>query len=131
MAIGRTPVARGSRVPPWPTLRAWVMRRTRLTASVEVMPAGLSRHSQPWIGRPLGRAIAVLAVRSDGGPLLREQRLDARRLGERGIGAKLQVRRVLEPQAARELAAQERRRPAQRFQALGTELAAQLGDEHH
>jgi hypothetical protein len=46
-ASGSTPVASGSNVPPWPTLRARVIRRARLTASVEVIPWGLSRHNQP------------------------------------------------------------------------------------
>src|SRR5262245_59636941 len=59
-AIGRMPVAMGSRVPPWPTFAASSARFTRATAVAEVSPAGLSRAIQPWIGRPLLLAIATL-----------------------------------------------------------------------
>ncbi len=51
-AIGSTPLASGSSVPPWPTLvlgsPAWRrMRLTALTAVVEPRPTGLSRMIQP------------------------------------------------------------------------------------
>ena len=64
MAIGRTPVASGSSVPPWPTFCAWVRRLTTLTTWVEVMPAPLSITSQPLIGRPvaLRRPIGVVLL---------------------------------------------------------------------
>src|SRR4249920_3816508 len=45
--MGSSPVARGSRVPPWPAFAAWNTRRTAPTAWVEVMPTGLSRMTQP------------------------------------------------------------------------------------
>src|SRR3990170_7265727 len=62
-AIGSTPVASGSRVPPCPALAASRARRTAVTARVDVMPSGLSRMSQPWTGRPRRlRAIAIAAV---------------------------------------------------------------------
>src|SRR5438132_14200836 len=52
-AIGRTPLASGSSVPPWPTFvfgspASRRMRLTALTAVVEPSPAGLSRMIQPW-----------------------------------------------------------------------------------
>src|SRR5688500_12509380 len=52
-AIGSTPEAKGSSVPPWPTLVLCspASRRARLTADthwVEPMPTGLSRMIQPW-----------------------------------------------------------------------------------
>ena len=52
-AIGSTPLANGSSVPPWPTLvfgsPAWRrIRLTALTAVVEPSPTGLSRMIQPW-----------------------------------------------------------------------------------
>src|SRR5687768_13684588 len=43
----RTPVARGSRVPAWPTLRVPQSRRARPTTSWLVQPAGLSTTSRP------------------------------------------------------------------------------------
>src|SRR4051794_11983270 len=42
-----TPVAIGSRVPAWPTLRVPASRRTRATTSWEVIPAGLSTTASP------------------------------------------------------------------------------------
>src|SRR4051812_44177366 len=52
-AIGRTPLASGSSVPPWPTLvfgspASRSRRLTALTAVVEPRPVGLSRMIQPW-----------------------------------------------------------------------------------
>src|SRR5438045_3326491 len=52
-AIGRTPLASGSSVPPWPTLvlgspASRSSRLTALTAGVEPRPTGLSRMIQPW-----------------------------------------------------------------------------------
>src|SRR5690348_8651132 len=58
--MGSRPVARGSRVPPWPALAAWNRRRTAPTAWVEVMPAGLSRTSQPSTFSP--RRLAATAL---------------------------------------------------------------------
>src|SRR5258708_14470877 len=45
--IGRTPVARGSRVPAWPTRWAPVSRRRRLTTAKEVSRAALSTLRTP------------------------------------------------------------------------------------
>src|SRR5713226_5456147 len=55
---GSTPVAKGSSVPRWPTARWCRMRRTRLTTSCEVRPAGLSITRTPFI--------AVLCYRGRG-----------------------------------------------------------------
>src|ERR1700730_6605488 len=64
-AMGSTPVASGSRVPPCPALAAPSRRRTALTAWLELMLKGLSRTSQPWIGRPRRlRAIVARLVGS-------------------------------------------------------------------
>src|SRR5476651_2532849 len=87
-AMGSRPVASGSRVPPWPALAALKTRRTSPTAAVEVMPAGLSRISQPSTRSPrrlrpitlvlwafiLGAGI-LLQIADDGGVL--QQPLDA------------------------------------------------------
>ena len=54
----RTPVAMGSSVPPWPTLRVWPRRRTRATTSWLVMPAGLSMTSRPGHGLSGRRAMS-------------------------------------------------------------------------
>src|SRR5260370_25833769 len=63
-AIGSTPVASGSSVPPCPAFSASSARRTAATARLEVMPGGLSRTSQPWPGTPPRlRAIAVGLLR--------------------------------------------------------------------
>src|SRR5215207_459930 len=61
-AIGRRPVASGSRVPACPAFVAEKSRRTRATAVAEVMPRGLSRISQPVtaIFTVIGSAFAVL-----------------------------------------------------------------------
>src|SRR6187397_963766 len=48
--IGRTPDARGSRVPAWPMRRVPVSRRMRPTMSWLVGPTGLSRLTTPSIG---------------------------------------------------------------------------------
>jgi hypothetical protein len=45
--ITSTPVASGSRVPPWPTRLIFSSRRTFDTTSCEVMPAGLSTTRTP------------------------------------------------------------------------------------
>src|SRR5271169_2890131 len=64
-AIGSTPVASGSSVPPWPAFAAPVIRRTRATASAEVRPISLSSTSQPCSGRPRGlRGIVSLTAAS-------------------------------------------------------------------
>src|SRR5438876_6590280 len=60
MTRGNTPVASGSSVPKCPTERCPKMRRTRLTTSCEVRPAGLSMTRTPFI--------AVLCYRGRGWP---------------------------------------------------------------
>src|SRR5206468_7860413 len=45
-----TPVAIGSRVPAWPTLRVPARRRTRATTSCDVIPPGLSTTTSPDAG---------------------------------------------------------------------------------
>src|SRR5262249_3452489 len=64
--MGSTRVASGSSVPAWPALRASNSRRAAPTACVDVMPAGLSSTSQPWMALPfLRRAIEDLRVRGN------------------------------------------------------------------
>src|SRR5258708_27603945 len=63
-ASGRTPVASGSRVPPWPILAALKTRRTAPTAAAEDRPAGLSSTSHPSTLSPL----RLLAIRNDVAP---------------------------------------------------------------
>ena len=50
-----TPVAIGSSVPAWPTLRVPSSRRTRPTTWCEVQPAGLSQMTRPDVSRPARR----------------------------------------------------------------------------
>ena len=57
-----TPVAIGSSVPAWPTLRVPASRRTRATTSCEVMPAGPCRR-RPDRGRPSGAVVLVVERR--------------------------------------------------------------------
>jgi hypothetical protein len=52
-ATASSPVAAGSSVPAWPAFCASSARRTVLTTSVEVRPAGLSITIQPETGCPL------------------------------------------------------------------------------
>src|SRR6516164_1901413 len=86
--MGRSPVASGSRVPPWPALAAWNRRRTAPTAWVEVMPAGLSRTSQPSTFSPRRLAAIGLVllgeIADDAGAT--QQHLDAVRLAEGPVG---------------------------------------------
>ena len=48
--IGNTPLAKGSMVPPWPTLRWPVSRLSLRRASMEVIPGGLKRFMNPFTG---------------------------------------------------------------------------------
>ena len=49
MAIGRTPDAKGSRVPPWPTFLIFKIFDTLVTANREEIPIGLSSITQPLV----------------------------------------------------------------------------------
>ena len=54
---GSTPAANGSRVPPWPTRRTPVRRRTMATTSWEVGPMGLPTTRMPSSSGPRRRAL--------------------------------------------------------------------------
>src|SRR5829696_2859967 len=90
----RTPVAIGSRVPAWPTLRIPSNRRTRPTTWCDVQPAGLSMTARPDVGASgnrlliaIGMLVRIFAPRIGGrgcllghpligGPGLRQKLLD-------------------------------------------------------
>src|SRR5258708_25827359 len=78
---GRTPVASGSRVPPWPILAALKTRRTAPTAAAEDRPAGLSSTTHPSTLSPL----RLLAIGNDVAPDrgIAQRLVDAARLTER------------------------------------------------
>src|SRR5260370_10817522 len=114
-AIGSTPVASGSSVPPCPAFSASSARRTAATARLEVMPGGLSRTSQPWSGTPRRlRAIAVGLLRRirlrlrqvalDFGPV--QQLVDADGMVEGGVEGEGEPRGEAQRHLARELCAQ-------------------------
>src|SRR6185503_1544880 len=105
--MGSTPVASGSRVPAWPALRASNSRRTALTACVDVMPAGLSSTSQPWIALPfLRRAMACSGLLQVLRHLRRAEYLvDAPCLVEGLVGREADVGCELEVYGMRNLAA--------------------------
>src|SRR6266852_5023005 len=138
-AIGSTPVASGSSVPPCPALAAPVMRLTAPTAWLEVRPSGLSRTTQPWIGRPPRlRPIAVLAVpvrlaavialarthdvALDIGAM--KQRVDAAGMVEGGIEHEAQRGHVTQIELARDQAAHEAGTALQSGEHLGHMRAA-------
>src|SRR5437763_6943155 len=119
-AIGSTPVASGSSVPPCPALAAPVIRRTAPTAWLELSPSGLSRMTQPWIGRPPRlRPIAVFVfarpvlatllgagdVALDVGAV--QQGLDTAGMIEGGVELEAQRRHVPQIKLARDQAAHE------------------------
>src|SRR5260370_12417724 len=92
--MGSRPVARGSRVPPWPALAASKKRRTAATAEVEVIPACLSRMSQPstfWPRRLRAIVAVFLQIANHGGIL--QQTFDAPDIVEGEIGGKSDRRR--------------------------------------
>src|SRR5580704_16438423 len=114
-AIGSTPVARGSSVPPCPAFSASSARRAAATARLDVMPKGLSRTSQPWSGTPRRlRAIAVgllprvrlppRQVALDLGPV--QQFVDAVGMIERRVEREGEAGREAQRHFARELTAQ-------------------------
>src|SRR6185437_12592863 len=138
-AIGRTPLASGSRVPAWPALAELSRRRTAITAAFEVIPTGLSRTSQPSIGSPrrlfaIGLADAVVRVVArrrqialDLGTV--QQLVDAARVIERGVEREGETRRVAQRHFAGELAAQIAGAARQPFDDLAGAAAAQRHDE--
>ena len=52
-------MAKGSSVPPWPTRRTPVRRRTRATTSWEVGPVGLATTRMPSMRGPSARRAAL------------------------------------------------------------------------
>src|SRR5690242_9164758 len=94
-AIGSTPLASGSSVPPWPTFvfgsPPWRrMRLTALTAVVEPSPTGLSRMIQPW--STVGALLAVEVLRD---LLAAQQAVYVRALVEAFVGDELELRGIL------------------------------------
>src|SRR4051794_21477307 len=129
MAIGSTPVASGSSVPPCPTFCAWVSRLTTLTTWVDVISGALSITSQPLIGRPLAlrRPICiVLPVRQRLLGVL-QQLADPRRIGERLIRDETQSGRILQVHLPGQPAAQVGCGLLQRLGHFVGELAPKLG----
>src|SRR6185437_16492119 len=112
-AIGSTPVASGSSVPPWPALAASSRRRTAPTAWLELMPEGLSSTSQPctgwpflfiFVGRLLARLPALLRlglgeVALDLRPV--QQLVDAAGMVEGGVECEGEARREAQRHLAR------------------------------
>src|SRR6185312_1295541 len=136
-AIGSTPVASGSSVPPWPAFSASSARRTAATARLEVMPNGLSRTSQPCSGTPRRlRAIAVRLIRRvcrgrrqialDLGPV--QQLVDAAGMIEGGVESEGQTGREAQRHLARELTAQIAGAARQPVDDLGGTAPAQRHD---
>src|SRR5918995_267923 len=118
-AIGRSPVASGSRVPACPALAAEKSLRTRATAVAEVMPRGLSRISQPFTATftVIGSAFAVLG----------EVAL-YRRIAEQLIDVSGIIERAIKPEAqfGHELHAQTRRDEASNIFAIAVEGGEKL-----
>src|SRR4029079_12507193 len=105
-AMGRRPVASGSRVPACPAFAAEKSLRTRATAVAEVMPRGLSRISQPFtaIFTVIGSAFAVLGEIA----LYRriaEQLIDVGGIVERAVKPEAQLGYELHAQTRRDEAA--------------------------
>src|SRR5690606_39105665 len=122
------PVASGSRVPPWPALRASKMRRTALTARVEVMPRGLSRMTQPWRSRPvflraMDACSASIRFRVGIGQIAGHARVMKQalhRVGiiEGGVQTKVHIRHEFQLDLAGQLAANEASGALQRLEYL-------------
>src|SRR5690348_16664006 len=144
--MGRTPLASGSRVPPWPTLvfgspASRRMRLTALTAVVEPSPTGLSRTIQPWSMSSSREAEAQLARFTFAQPL--EEMLSAQRdvavvaadfglsAGRDGValGIDAEVHRRLAPAFAHRLQLDQRIRERQERRRTGKELALEVGSE--
>src|SRR6266481_4806286 len=143
-AIGSTPVASGSSVPPCPALAAPVIRRTAPTAWLELSPSGLSRMTQPWMGRPprlrpiavfvVPGAVAMLAALLGAGDVALDvgavqERLDAAGMIEGGVELEAQRRHVAQIELARDQAAHEAGATLQRGQDLRHVRAAERHDE--
>src|SRR5690625_550358 len=135
-ASGSRPVASGSSVPPWPTLRASRSRRTRLTTSVDVMPDGLSMTSQPLTLRPLRRRTIVLLLRPLlpsfdilTNPLAIEEAVYSLRLIEGDVQPEVEPRRIAQLDRLRQTAAIEGRSATQGGQDLRTVLPGQRQHE--
>src|ERR1700730_13222643 len=107
-AMGTPPVASGSRVPPCPALAASSRCRTALTAWLELMPKGLSRTSQPWIGRPrrlrtiVARLVGKGQIALDLGSM--QQLVDAVGMIERRVEREGEAGRKAPRHVARDLA---------------------------
>src|SRR5579872_6646274 len=134
-AIGRMPLASGSRVPPWPAFSASKRRRTIATALAELTPTGLSSTSQPWTGWPrrlratvvLGAVVLAAVVPGsvlrlgDVAPYLRPMQdlVDPVRLLERHVQREGERRREAERHLARDQPAQISGTPLQAREHLG------------
>src|SRR5918998_6774145 len=135
MASGRTPVAKGSSVPPWPTFWALVSRLTRATTSVEVTPSPLSTTSQPLMGRPLRLRPRIVVPPRGGGAvvggggahLLADQALEPGRVVEQLVGHEGEVGGVPQVHLARDHPRELPRRPLEPRRGLGAERPAELG----
>src|SRR5690606_23188456 len=73
---GRTPLANGSRVPPWPIRRVAARRRTRATTSCDVGPTGLATTRIPSRPPDLREPLTRSAIDGCGEPA---------RLGDHGL----------------------------------------------
>src|SRR5258708_9913903 len=111
-ASGRTRVASGSRVPPWPILAALKTRRTAPTAAAEDRPAGLSSTSHPSTLSPL----RLLAIGNDVAPDrgIAQRLVDAARIIERGVGNEAAPRGAPQLDPLHHLAPPESGRPVER-----------------
>src|SRR5215208_2504644 len=118
-AIGRSPVASGSRVPACPAFLAEKSLRTRATAVAEVMPRGLSRISQPFTASftAIDSAFAVLG-----------EVAFYRRIAEQLIDVSSIVERAVKPEAqfGHELHAQTRRDETANIFAISVESGEEL-----
>src|SRR5690349_11891474 len=130
-AITSTPLASGSSVPAWPALAAFSARRTRPSAVVEPIPAGLSRTSQPsTLSAPFLFIVRSGFRRREIAPHFgpAQRRFDLARFFERAVRRKSDLRRHTQLHRARNLAAQEARGALQRLH-HGVDVAA--AERHH
>src|SRR5476649_972982 len=128
-AIGRTPVASGSSVPPWPAFAAPNSQRTRPTALVEPRPSGLSSTTQPsilFLALFTGGASVVLDVARDVGPT--QKSADLVGFVERAVEFEAYLGRRAQARLLTHAATEPRRRSTQRREQPFLVLAAQ---RHH